>query len=262
MRIPPLLVSCLLLANSSLSAQGLEYRVRMHMTIPGIPDGMPGGMPTPETTMFMEGTKIRVDNSSRDMSMSIIMDGATRRMFYLNHTDKTFREEERSSFLPDSLAPSDTATMRAMGMIPDIITTTETRTILGYPTKRFVMVMRIPVPAEPGTVMLSVNESWISTDPRLRDAFKASMEVAERMLGPAAKDLKALTPPGADGVPLETNIVMMKRKATDKIDALALLKEANPEGLMTRARMETLSVKAHDIPDSVFAVPAGYRKAN
>ena len=82
------------------------------------------------------------------------------------------------------------------------------------------------------------------------------------MLGAAAADMKSLMPPGAQGVPLETNILMLKRAESDKIDALALLAEENPQGLMTRARMETLSVSVRNLPDSVFAVPATYSKSN
>jgi hypothetical protein len=257
MRIPRLSVLLLFLTSGTLAAQGLEYRVRMHMNMPGMAEGLP----TPEMTMLMKGEKIRVDNSTHGMSMSIIMDGVSGRFYYLNHSDKTYREEAKADHLPDDI-PSDTATLRAMGMLPDIFPTSDTRTILGFAARRFVTVMRIPNPGEPGSTMLSINESWISTDPKLKEAFQSSLNIAERILGPAAKELSSLMPPGAEGVPLETNIVMLRRGATEKVDAFAILKDPNPAGLMTRVRMETLAVELRAIPDSVFAVPAGYTKSN
>ena len=258
MRIPPVVVSLLLLTSATLSGQGLEYRIRMHMTIPGLPDGMPA----PETTMFVDGQKIRVDNSTRGMAMSLIMDGENLRSYFLDHQNKTYREQEVPEGGISRETARDTAQLRALGMLPETITTTDKRTILGYETVRFVTVIRIPVPNEAGMVMLSVNESWIATDARLREAFDASLDAAGRILGPAASDMKALMPPGAQGVPLESNILMVKRAASDKPDVLALLKEENPAGLMSRVRMETIAVRITDIEDSLFRIPADYRKAN
>jgi hypothetical protein len=257
MRIPPLVVSLLLLGSGMATAQGLEYRVRMHMDMPGMEGAQ---MPTPEMTMFMQGANVRVDNSTRGMSMSIIMDGAKGQFYYLDHNAQSYRVEAKLEGMDD--VPTDTAALRARGMMPEVISTSDTRTILGYNARRFVTVMRIPNPAEPGSTMISINESWISTDPKLKDAFQSSLKTAERILGPAARELSSLMPPGAEGVPLETNILMVKRGTEDKIDALALLKDPNPAGLMTRARMETLSVKLQHLPDSLFAVPASYKKAN
>lgn len=258
MRVLRLMPIFLLLATATLSAQGMEYRVRMHMSMPGMPDG---SMPTPETTMLVQGTKIRVDNLTRGMEMSVILDGSGK-SYFVNHGARTYSEQAAFTDIEGKKIPTDTAQLRAMGLIPDVITTTDRRTILGYETTRYVMVMRLPVPGEPGHMMFSINESWITSDPVLKEAFNNSVEAAERMLGPAASEMKALMPPGAQGVPLETNIMMLKGAATNQIDALALLKEANPPGLMSRVRMETLAINARAIPDSMFVVPADYKKSN
>jgi hypothetical protein len=258
MRTPRLIAVLLLLTSASLSAQGMEYRVRMHMSMPGMPDG---SMPTPEMTMLVQGTKMRVDNSTRGMEMSIILDGSGK-SYFVNHADKTYREQAALSHIDGQKVPTDTAQLRAMGLIPDVITTTDHRTILGYETTRYIMVMRLPVPGQPGHAMFSINESWITNDPVLKEAFNNSIAAAERMLGPAAGDMKALMPPGAQGIPLESNIMMLKGAATNQIDALALLKEDSPPGLMSRVRMETLAINARAVPDSVFVVPADYKKSN
>ena len=258
MRVPRLIAAFLLLVSATLSAQGMEYRVRMHMSMPGMPDG---SLPTPEMTMLVQGTKIRVDNSTRGMEISVILDGSGK-SYFVNHAEKTYREQTGISHIDGKEVHTDTAQLRAMGLIPDVITTTEHRTILGYETTRYIMVMRLPVPGEPGRAMFSINESWITNDPVLKEAFNNSIAAAERMLGPAAGEMKSLMPPGAQGVPLESNIMMLKGAAANQIDAVALLKEANPPGLMSRVRMETLAISARAVPDSVFVVPANYQKSN
>ena len=258
MRVPRLIAVLLLLNSAILSAQGMEYRVRMHMSMPGMPDG---SMPTPEVTMLVQGTKIRVDNSTRGIEMSVIVDGSGK-LYFVNHADKTYHEQTGLSDADSKKLPTDTAQLRAMGLIPNVITTTEHRTILGYETTRYIMVMRLPVPGEPGHAMFSINESWIANDPVLKEAFNNSIATAERMLGPAAGEMKSLMPPGAQGIPLESNIMMLKGAATNEIDALALLKEANPPGLMSRVRMETLAINARTVPDSMFVVPADYKRSN
>ena len=110
MRIPPLVVSMLLLASGVAAAQGLEYRVRMHMDMPGMEDTR---MPTPEMTMFMQGAHVRVDNSTRGVSMSIIMDGDKGQFYYLDHSAKSYRVETKLDGMND--IPTDTAALRARG---------------------------------------------------------------------------------------------------------------------------------------------------
>jgi hypothetical protein len=258
MRVPAaLLLSILLLAAADAPAQDLLHRMRTTVTMPS----QPGTRATGESAMYIKGSKIRANSNTGGVDGSVIVDAAAGKLYALSHSDRTYREMSTDFAADSSLMKGDTARMRMLGMIPEVIKTSEKKTILGYETVRVVTIARNPTgDANAGTVVIS--DSWISRDPALMKAFNASMQVAQRMMGGAAQQVMSLVPPEAVGVPLASTTLMLRRDAKTPIDALAILRQPSPEGLMMRMDMEPIEVKVVALPDSLFSVPAGYRKAD
>jgi hypothetical protein len=258
MRFPTLLTCGLVLVASAANAQDLQYRMRIRASMPD----MPTPMPTTETAMFMKGGHIRVDTKAPEVSSSIIVDTEAGRMYLVNHTAKTYMQQPMPQQLHGVATPADTARIRAMGLVPQVRSTGETRTILGFTATRVLSVQRVPYPSDPGMSMVTVTETWISKDPRLMKAYNASMQAAQRVMGPEAQALVEMISGDMQGVPLETTTIALQRAGNAAVDPVAILKAANPEGLMMRNHMEPVEVKLLALADSIFAVPVGYKKQN
>ncbi len=257
MRIPSVLIGCLLVTVSAASAQDLQYRMRMRATMPDMPP-----MPATETSMFMKGGRIRLDTKTAETSSSIIVDTEAGRMYLVNHGTKSYTLQPMPRQLQGVTIPTDTARIRALGLVPQVRSTGELRTILGFSASRVLSVARVPYPSDPTTSMVSVTESWISKDPRLMKAYNASMQAAQRVMGAEAEALSEMISGDMQGVPLETTTIALQRTDKAPIDPVAILKQDNPAGFMMRNHMELIEVKLVTLPDSVFAVPAGYKKDN
>jgi hypothetical protein len=218
--------------------------------------------PTPETTRFIKGGLVRVDTKMNDVVTSIIMDANAAKMTMINHGGKTYREQVMTPQMRELGAATDTARIRAMGLMPQVTKTSEKRTILGYEATRVLSVQRIPYPSDPATSMVTVTESWISQDPRLMKAYNASIEAMERVMGEGTQKMMALISGDMKGVPLETNTVALQRASQAPVDARAILRDPNPEGLLMRNRMETIDIRLLTLAPALFVVPAGYLKEN
>ena len=256
MRVPVILIFGILsLAASAAPAQDLQYRIRMRVSMPDR-----SAPPEAQSAMYIKGTSIRADD--RTSSMSVIVDAATGKLYAVNHTERTYQEIPTDLAADSTLLKGDTAALRAMGMIPEVTQTGEKRTILGYQAARIISVNKQPLPGEADSQAIMISDSWISQDPRLMRAFNASMNAFKKIMGGAAQQVMSLLPPEASGLPLATTTLMVKRPAHEAVDALAILKQPNPAGLLMRSELEALEVKLLTLPDSLFRVPAAYRKTN
>lgn len=259
MRVPaPMILGILLLAASAAPAQDLQYRIRMRASTPAAT----APIPEVESAMYIKGTSIRADNRATGYSSSVIVDAASGKLYVVNHTERSYQEIPTDLATDSTLLKGDTARLRALGMIPEVTKTGEKRTILGYETVRVISVANQPLPANAGVQAVIISDSWISQDPRLMKAFKASMTAAQKLMGGSAQQVMSLLPPEMSGLPLATTTLMVKRDGNEKIDAAALLKSDNPPGLLMRTELEALEVKLLELADSLFRVPAGYQKTN
>lgn len=259
MRAPAVAVLVgLFLSAGAATAQDLQYRMRVRVSMPA---GAPA-TPDAESAMYIKGTRIRADNRASGSSTSIIVDADSGRLFVLDHADRTYRVIP-SEFKGDTaLMRGDTARLRAQGAIPDVKLTGEKKNILGYETVRVVSLQRVASPAAATTPIFMVSEMWVSQDPRLKQAFMGSMAAAQKMMGGAASSIMALLPKEASGVPLASTSLVLQQTGNAAPDPLAILKEANPAGLLMKTEMQPLEVKLTELPDSLFRVPADYRKQN
>ena len=260
MRITTVLTAgLLLLGAASASAQDLQYRVRTHVTMPDPPAE---AIPDPETTMYLKGANMRVDTKMPGVSTSMIVDSRTRMMYMLDNVTKTYSSQAMQAQLRGKGAAPDTALVRAMGLVPQVVRTNEKKMIAGFEAVRVVSVQRIPYPSDPSTAMVTVTESWLSLDPRLMSAYNNSMQAAQRMMGPEAQQMVSMLSGDMKGVPLQTTTVAIRRTGSATIDPFAILKDPNPEGLMMKNQMQLVDIKLSALPASLFAVPTDYRKTN
>jgi hypothetical protein len=258
MRLPVVLISSVLVAASTATAQDLQYRMRSRVSMPDLPAA---AAPTTETLMFMKGGRIRLDTRTSEGSNSIIVNTEAGRMYLVDHASKTYREQLMPRVIGKPPA-TDTAAIRAMGVMPQVTQTNEKRTILGFEASRVLSVQRVPYPSDPNASMVTVTESWISRDPRLMKAYNASMQAAQRVLGAETSAMMEMISGHMQGVPLETTTIALQRNDKKPVDPAVILKQANPEGLMMRNHMEPVEVKLVTLAESIFAVPLGYKKLN
>ena len=180
----------------------------------------------------------------------------------VHNVTKTYSSQPMQSQMRSKGAAPDTALVRAMGLVPQVVRTNDKKTIAGFEAVRLVSVQRIPYPSDPSTAMVTVTESWVSLDPRLMGAYNNSMQAAQRMLGADAQQLVSMLSGDMKGVPLQTTTVAIRRTGSATIDPFAILKDPNPEGLMMKNQMQLVDIKLSTLPESLFAVPSDYRKTN
>lgn len=259
MRVPPsVLLGILCLSASALSAQDLEYRLIMRAA-----STQPGAQPQAvESAMYIKGSRIRADSHASGSSNSIIVDAAQGKLYPIDHAAHTYQEIPTDFAADTMLMKGDTARLRALGLIPQVTRTGETRTMLGFPAVRIVSVQKQPFPGEPDAQLVMISDSWVSQDPQLMRAFNASMEAARKLMGGAAQSVMSLLPAEANGLPLATTTLMLKATGNASVDAMAVLRNPHPAGLLMRSEMEATEVKLLSLPDSLFRLPATYRKVN
>ena len=259
MRVPAFLIfPILLLSAAALPAQDLQYRVRTTTSAPQQTEKLPAF----ESAMYIKGTSIRADNRATGFSNSVIVDAAGGKLYVVNHADSAYQEIPTDFAADSALLRGDTARLRALGAIPEVTRTGEKRTILGYEAMRIVSVSKQPIPGDTAARAVVIADSWISQDPGHMKAFSASMTAAQKLMGGSAQSVMALVTQEAKGLPLATTTLIVKRGAHEKIDPLALLAQGTPPGWLMRTELEATEVKLVQLPDSLFRVPARYKKAN
>lgn len=254
MRIPVALLLTLLVAPLA-TAQDLQLSIHMQTVAPQASE-----LPASNMTMYIKGSKLRVDQAMRDMSTSMIYDSAAGKTWVLLHGERVFMETSNSPYAGKAAAP-DSATLAALGMTPSITSTGEQQTIAGHKAERFLSVMRMPAGmGEPGAGPVTlVSEHWLATDARLNASYYAHAErmqmltaaSGQRWAGDWEQALKKR-------VPLKTTMVMIEVPASEKIDADAVLRASNPKGFKMRATVELQNIKTGPLSDSLFVVPKGY----
>lgn len=259
MRVPAVpALFILLLTATVLPAQDLQYRMRSSMSTPQ----QTAPQQAFESAMYIKGTSIRADNRATGFSNSVIVDAAGGKLYVVNHTERTFQEIPTDFAADSTLLSGDTARLRAMGAVPEVTRTGEKRTILGYEAVRIISVQKQPFPGDTAARTVMISDSWISQDPVLMKAFLASMTAAQKLMGGAAQSVMALMPQEAQGLPLATTTVIVKRGAREPVNARALLEQGTPAGWLMRSVLEATAIKLVELPDSLFRVPAGYQKTN
>jgi hypothetical protein len=258
MRVPRLVISAFLfLPASTAAAQDLQYRIRMQVSAPQRPAMQPF-----ESAMYIKGTSIRADNRTSGYSSSVIVDAAAGKLYAINHEERSYQEIPTDLAADSTLMSGDTARLRALGLVPEVTRTGEKKTILGYPATRIISVQNQPFPGEAGAQAVMISDSWVTQDPKLMRAFAASMTAAQKLMGSSAQSIMSLLPPEANGLPLATTTVMVKRTGHETVDALAILRDANPPGLLMRSELTATEVKLLILPDSLFRVPQNYKKVD
>jgi hypothetical protein len=252
MRIPVALLFTLLVAPLA-RAQDLQLTMRMSSSAPHA-----GQLPGMDVTMYLKGTKLRIDqNAGGQSAMSMIYDSTAGKTVMLLHENRVFMETPATPF--SSRADADSAALAAMGLVPDIRSTGQKQLIGGYQAERFVSVMRLPQGAAPGNQPTTmVSEHWLATDPALNQAFYAYAERMQMMTGGAAQHMAAWDEALKQRVPLKTTIVMVSAPANQPVDAEAVLRAAAPPGWQMRVNIELQNIKTTTLADSLFQVPSGY----
>ncbi|HEY0671746.1 MAG TPA: hypothetical protein VGD27_05745 [Longimicrobiales bacterium] len=253
MRIPVALLLTLLVAPLA-TAQDLQLSIRMQTVAP-----QAGAMPVSDMTMYIKGSKLRVDQAMREMSTSMIYDSAAGKTWVLLHGERIFMETPNSPYAGKTAAP-DSATLAALGMTPSITSTGEQQMIGGHKAERFLSVMRMPAGmGEPGAAPVTlVSEHWLATDARLNASYYAYAARMQMLTGASGQAAGAWEEALKKRVPLKTTMVMIEVPANEKIDAAAVLRAANPKGFKMRATVELQDIKTGLLPDSLFVVPKGY----
>ena len=259
MRMPTALFILACLATSlPCAAQDLQFRMRTTVTMPTAGAGMPD---MPPMTFSIKGDRFRLDQAMEtpmgSMSTSMLVDSTKTVM--LMHSERSYMEMPSPLAALKSLPPRPDTGKTALDA-PEIIVTGEKAVIAGYPVERKLNVMRMPAgmswPGE-GKPSVIVQEVWVTTDTALAAAYRHYAERFARLNSLSQPVLDALDP---SEFALRMTMLTLAGPVDADIDAAAILKQENPPGLLMRMQMEVTDVKLGPLPDSLFTVPADYRK--
>jgi hypothetical protein len=209
------------------------------------------------TTTSIKGTKMRTDMSVMGQDTSLIVDLATKEMLQVNHgakTVETFNPSAAAAALPMSFGEA-TVSIKPMA---------ETKEILGRKCAGFTMQMSIPMSMNGETITMTMEGPvWIAKEgpgtAEYQAFYKASaasgLVASPLMGGPQGTAMAEMQKSFAEnGIPLEQNMAMAMTGSGEVAQAMAQM------GGNMSVVMKVSSITTDPIPDSTFAVPAGYTK--
>jgi hypothetical protein len=208
-------------------------------------------------TTSIKGTKMRTDMSMMGQDTSVIVDLATKEMLTVNHgakTVETFNPAAMAAALPMSFGEA-TVSIKPL---------TETKQILGRTCAGFTMQMSIPTSMNGETITMTMEGPvWIAKEgPGVAEyqAFNkasaaAGLVSSPFMGGPQGTAMAEMQKSFAEnGIPLEQNMAMAMAGTGEVAQAMAQM------GGNMSVVMKVSSITTDPIPDSTFAIPAGYTK--
>lgn len=208
------------------------------------------------STTSIKGMKMRTDMSAMGQDTSLLVDLAAKEMLMVNHgtkTVETFNPSAAAAALPMSFGEA-TVSIKPM---------TETKQILGRTCAGFTMQLSIPMSMNGETITMTMEGPvWIAKEgpgtAEYQAFYKASaaagLVVSPLMGGPQGTAMAEMQKSFAEnGIPLEQNMAMAMAGTGEIAQMMA------QNGNMSMV-MKVSAITTDPIPDSTFAIPAGYTK--
>lgn len=260
MRVARTLAALALLLASAAHAQDLQYKTVTTMVMPSAPIALP----TPSTTTYIHGTRMRSDTDLESpmgaIHMSMIMNSQAGSVIMLRHDDKTYTERPLEM-------PAEIKEMTG-NLTKDsikLIKMTDTLTLAGFRAHRVIYAMPFGgkmlsmFPVKAGMRMILVSDTWFSDDPRLSDAakqFGKTMQDASTGLSSLGID-----DPDVGGFPLRMMTYMVQVPANEPFDAAAIAKAGEQApNLVMKSEMNVKDIQFGPVNPAMFEIPKGYTK--
>ena len=207
-------------------------------------------------TLYYNGARIRVDSEIELGKRSLIADRASGKMYMIEHYAKAYHEQ---SFVPPA-AKMDSAQQQAARAISGFKETSDTLTINGYKTKRFLLEMPFDsMPDTPTRRILIVWERWIAPGQLLADAFALMQSAGAATRGETQS--AALSALNHMGLPLRSTMLVVNLPGRGAYNLDNILRAGLvAEGIQMRVFTEIKEVQVAKLDPALFEVPTGYTK--
>ena len=260
------------LALSSALPAHADVTVVATMTTSGGRPGAPGASKEPATsteTIYYKGKKMRVESQGS----VILFDGATNSTFILNPADKSY-----ITFADMTAMTSPLMAMMKFSTTANVSPTGKTRTIAGHLAKEYSYTSAIDMMTNPGAMaglgmpqkagapttpmhvgtIQASGDYWVTTISSLPDGGSGAIKATAAQFSTMIPGMKPLMDKlaGVPGIPLasrETAVYDMKMGPSAAAGGKA------PSTVKT---IEATSIKETPLADSIFAIPAGYKKTD
>jgi hypothetical protein len=204
---------------------------------------------------FIKGMKMRTDASVMSQETSIIIDVAAKQQLMINHATKQvedFNPAAAMAALPLSFGEASVS-MKPSG---------QTKEILGRTCTGFTLQVNMPMTINGETVTMTMAGSvWIAKDApgvaEYQAFYKAStaagLAASPLSSGPQGKEMAEMQKAFAEnGIPFEQTMQISVEGSGEMAQAMSQM----GMGMV----MKVTSISTDPIPDTTFAVPAGYTK--
>ena len=247
---------------------GADVKIVTTMSMEGNAPGM-AGQQMPTMTQWIKGTKSRADMEAGAVRTSSITDAANRRVYIINHADKSVQVFDGTPVPADKTLP-------APKMEISLKNTGRTRTVQGVECTESTfsitlsmseMMGNAQVPPEAAAMLQGVRmrmdgSIWAATTgPGAAEyiAFSKAQAAANMqavlagamptMSGGLDQVMTAMQE--AQGIPYLTEMTMTIEGTGQVVE---MMRQMGP----MKMRMEVKSVETDPVPDSLFEIPAGY----
>ena len=253
---------------------GADVTIVTTMSIQGAPAGAMDPANPPKMTLRVKGMKMRTDTDAGGMSMGSIADVSAKQMIILNGAEKSARILDAST-----PAASGAPGVTIPKLNPVIKPTGQKRTIDGVVCDEYSFTMAMEMAAMSGGMQLPPEAAEMMKDVRM--LFDGSFWVAKS--GPGVDEVVAFTRaslaaglpslmaasmPGLSGGMDELMAAAAKLEGVTYLTEMTMRVEGSgqlaemmrqQQGQGMKMTMKVTSVSTDPIPDSMFAVPDGYK---